>query len=136
MVRVDGHYPVVVVKVTRALKPFQTSELDLGLLVILAATPCWCPARDLNPEETDFESAVSANCTNRTNKNGTRGGTRTLKTRILSPVHMPILLRGHVWYPRSDLNREYTGSGPAASAVPPQGYLSRKMYNFGDTWGT
>ena len=68
MVRVDGHYPAVVVKATRALKPFQTSELDLGLLVILAATPCWCPVRDLNPEETDFESAVSANCTNRTNK--------------------------------------------------------------------
>ena len=57
-----GHYPVVVIKDTCALNPFQTSELDLGLLVLLAATSSWYLTRASNPEEVTFELTMSASC--------------------------------------------------------------------------
>ena len=58
----NGHYPVVVIKDTCALNPFQTSELGLGLLVLLAATSSWYLTRASNPEEVRFELTMSASC--------------------------------------------------------------------------
>lgn len=97
--------------------------------------PSWCPIRDSNPKNPDFESGTYANSINRTFQpkiNITRkslinpgswcprGESNPEKTQILSLAHMPnSATRAYVfpkWCFRRDSNSEPDGPEPPASA--------------------
>lgn len=54
-------------------------------------TPDWCPTRASNPQETDFESVMSANCINRTF--GTPTAARTLNRHFRRVLHFQLCYR-------------------------------------------
>ena len=62
LVREDGHNPAVTFKDTCALNPLQVPWLEHGCLFL--HTLCWCLTRASNPQETGFESVMSAYCIN------------------------------------------------------------------------
>ena len=58
---------------------------------MLLHTLDWCPTRASNPQETDFESAMSANCINRTF--GTPTAARTLNRHFRRVLHFQLCYR-------------------------------------------
>ena len=62
-------------------------------ILLINYSPIKCPRWELNPQNRGSEPRTYSNSITRA---CTPRGSRTLKTRILSPVYMPFLLPGHM----------------------------------------
>ena len=75
--------------------------------------PCWCLIRESNPEETGFESVMSAGCINQTN--GTPAAIRTLMAGLEDRCTIPCAT-GALWLLVGGLNSVSAGYEPARYA--------------------